>query len=335
MILVTGGTGLVGSHILLNLSKEKKSFRALKREKSSLHITKKIFDHYNASKLFEDIEWIKGDILDIPSLEESLELCDQVIHAAAMVSFHSEDVKEMYKINVEGTANVMNVSLSSNIQKVCYISSIAALGRNNTNKIIDEECYFTPSNKENNYSTSKYYAEQEVWRAAQEGLNVVILNPSVILGPGDWNKGSSQIFQRSNQGLKYYTTGSTGYVDVIDVANCATILLESNIKNNRFIINSENLKYREVFDMLAENFGQPKATFKVTPILKEIAWRLEYLRSLITGKRSILTKETAQTAMRRSKYSTNKIQKEIGYDFISIKKSLKKYCHWYMSEINI
>jgi len=237
MIFVTGGTGLVGSHILLNLSKKGKPFKAIKRASSSLKICENVFHYYGEQESFKKIFWVEGDINNIPSLEVGMQDCELVIHCAAMVSFHPSEAALMQKINVEGTVNIVNVSLSKGIKKLAYISSIAALGRNSTTGIVDEQCYFKATKFDSNYALSKYYAEQEVWRASQEGLDVVIINPSVILGPGAWSKGSSQIFQKIYEGLKFYTTGSTGYVDVIDVADSLIQLLFSDIKNERFIVN--------------------------------------------------------------------------------------------------
>lgn len=333
MIFITGGTGLVGSHILLKLSQRNISFKALKRERSSLDVCKDVFTYYNAESQFNKIKWVNGDINDIPSLEEGMKNCTKVIHAAAIVSFHNDDEEIIYKINVEGTINIVNVALSAGIEKLSYISSIAALGRNTTSDIVDENCDFKISKKENNYSLSKYYSEQEVWRASQEGLDVVILNPSVILGPGDWTKGSSQIFQKIYDGLKYYTSGSTGYVDVTDVSECAIKLLESDIKNERFIINGANLKFRELFDMIAERFNKKKATIKVTLLMKELAWRIEFFRSLITGRRPLITKETANSSMKISSYSTKKIENAISFKFIPIEESVEKYCQWFSERI--
>lgn len=329
MIFVTGGTGLVGSHILLKLSQSNISFKALKRESSSLNICKDVFTYYNAESHFNNIRWINGDLNDIPSLEEGMKNCTKVIHAAAIVSFHKEDKKIMRKINIEGTANIVNVAISAGIEKLSYISSIAALGRNTTSDIVDENCQFKISKKENKYSLSKYYAEQEVWRSAQEGLDVVILNPSVILGPGDGTKGSSQIFQKIYDGLQYYTSGATGYVDVTDVAACAIKLLQSDIKNERFIINGENLKFKELFDMIAKRFNKKKPTIKITPLMKELAWRMSFLWSFITGKKTFITKETANSAMKNSSYSTKKIEDAISFKFVPIKESVKKYCKWF------
>ncbi|MBT6699125.1 MAG: NAD-dependent epimerase/dehydratase family protein [Flavobacteriales bacterium] len=333
MIFITGGTGLVGSHILLKLSQRNISFKALKRERSSLDVCKDVFTYYNAESQFNKIKWVNGDVNDIPSLEEGMKNCTKVIHAAAIVSFHNDDEEIIYKINVEGTINIVNVALSAGIEKLSYISSIAALGRNTTSDIVDENCDFKISKKENNYSLSKYYSEQEVWRASQEGLDVVILNPSVILGPGDWTKGSSQIFQKIYDGLKYYTSGSTGYVDVTDVSECAIKLLESDIKNERFIINGANLKFRELFDMIAERFNKKKATIKVTLLMKELAWRIEFFRSFITGRRPLITKETANSSMKISSYSTKKIENAISFKFIPIEESVEKYCQWFSEKI--
>ena len=329
MIFVTGGTGLVGSHILLKLSQSNISFKALKRESSSLNVCKDVFTYYNEESHFNSIRWVDGDVNDIPSLEEGMRDCTKVIHAAAIVSFHKEDYEILHKINVEGTVNILNVAIEVGIEKLSYISSIAALGRNTTSDIVDEDCQFKISNKEGNYALSKYYSEIEVWRASQEGLDVIILNPSVILGPGDCTKGSSQIFQKIYDGLKYYTSGSTGYVDVTDVAECAITLLQSDIKNERFIINGENLKFREVCGMIAEGFNKKKATLKVTPFMKELAWRIELFRSFTTGGKPLITKETANIAMKSSSYSTKKIEDVVSFKFVPIKESVKKYCKWF------
>ena len=333
MIFVTGGTGLVGSHILLRLAKEGMPFKALKRETSSLQICENVFSYYAAKDLFVKINWVIGDVNDIPALGKAMEGCSKILHCAGVISFHPTEVELMRKVNIEGTANVVNVAISKGIKKLGYISSIAALGRNSTVGIVDEECYFKATKLDSNYALSKYYAEQEVWRASQEGLDVVMVNPSVILGPGDWTKGSSQIFQRIHKGLKFYTTGSTGYVDVVDVANSLIALLFSEVKNERFIVNGTNLKYRDCFNRIADGFGKPHATIKVTPFLKEIAWRVEAFRSFITGKKPLLTQETANSAMTNGTYSTAKIKSAIEFQFTDIDSTIKKYCDWFIADL--
>ncbi len=333
MIFVTGGTGLVGSHVLLKLSERGEAFKALKRTSSSIDICKNVFTYYNAKDLFDKINWIDGDINDIQSLEDGMKDCNLILHCAAIVSFHPSDVKLMRKINIEGTSNVINVALSMKINKIGYISSIAALGRNANYDIIDEECYFKHSKLESNYAISKFYAEQEVWRGIQEGLDAVIINPSLILGPGDWSKGSSQIFQKIYNGLIYYAPGSSGYVDVNDVAESLIQLLLSNIKNNRFIINGANLTYKDCFNRIAKQLGKNEAKIKITPILKEFAWRVESIRSFITGKKPLVTKETANSAMTKSSFSSNKIKKELGFKFTEIDDTIKKYANWFLDDL--
>ncbi len=332
MIFVTGGTGLVGSHVLLKLAQEGKKFKALKRASSSLSVCKDVFSYYDARPLFEAIHWVDGDINDIPALTEGMQGCENVLHCAAIVSFHPGDANLLKKVNIEGTENIVNVALALGIKKLGYVSSIATLGRNSTEGIVDEECHFKPTKMDSNYALSKYFAEQEVWRGSQEGLEVVIINPSVILGPGDWTKGSSQIFQKIYDGLKFYTPGGTGYVDVVDVANSLVTLLFSDIKNERFIVNGANLKFRDAFNSIADGFDKPHATIKVTPLLKEIAWRLEALRSFITGKKPLITKETAQSAMNTSTYTTKKIESLLGYKFIPIPQTITRYCNWFLTK---
>ncbi len=332
MIFVTGGTGLVGSHVLLKLVEKSQNVKALKRHSSSLTLCKDIFSYYNAEDLFTKINWIDGDVNDIPSLEEGMKNCDFIVHCAGVVSFSPNDIERLKKVNIEGTANVMNVALKAGIKKVGFVSSIAALGRNSTVGVVNEESYFQVTQLESNYALSKYFAEQEVWRTSAEGLDVVIVNPSVILGPGDWTKGSSKIFERIYKGLKFYTNGSTGYVDVYDVAEVLIKLLFSDVKNERFIVNGANLKYRDCFDRIALALGKKKATIKVTPFLKEIAWRVEAIRALITGVSPLITKETANSAMTNSRFSTTKIEKVLGHQFINIDVTIKKYADWFISD---
>jgi dihydroflavonol-4-reductase len=332
MIFVTGGTGLVGSHVLLKLAQQFKEFKALKRASSSLDVCKSIFTYYNADELFTKINWVDGDVNDIPSLEEGMKDCNLLLHCAGIVSFSPSDIELLKKVNIEGTANVMNIALSSGIKKAGFISSIAALGRNSTIGVVDEECHFKPTKLDSNYALSKYFSEQEVWRASAEGLSVIIVNPSVILGFGDWTKGSSQIFEKIYKGLKFYTSGSTGYVDVIDVAESVVQLLFSDVKNERFIVNGANLKYRDCFDRIAVALGKKKATIKVTTFLKEIAWRGEAVKSLITGKTPLITEETTNSSMTDSTFSTTKIKKRIGFQFTNIDVTIKKYANWFIAD---
>lgn len=332
MILLTGSTGLVGAHVLLKLMQNGQSVRALKRTHSKLSVVKRIFAYYNEEKLFNTINWVEGDILDVISLKEIIQDCEKVIHCAAIVSFNRSDYNLMMKNNIEGTANIVNTCLEVNIKKLVYVSSIATLGSKLSTIEKTEERYFESGKGNTQYALSKYLAEQEVWRGIQEGLPAVIVNPSVILGPGDWSKGSSQLFEKVWNGLKFYTTGSTGYVDVLDVANIIVTLMDSRISNQRFIINAENLAYKTVFDWIAEELNRPKAHIRVTPLLKEIAWRLEKVKSTFTGKKPLITKETANKSMTNSAYSNKKICAALSYEFIPIRESIKKYGKWFLAD---
>ena len=331
MIFLTGGTGLVGAHILLKLTESGQKVKALKRKRSSLTVIKNIFSHYKKTDLLKSIEWIEGDLLDLFSLQEGIKGCNTVIHCAAIVSFNPKDFKKVMKINVEGTANIVNICLENNIEKLAYISSIATLN-DEKNQVRTEDSFWKESKSNSQYAKSKYLSEQEVWRGIEEGLNSIIVNPSVILGPGDWTKGSSQMFEKVWKGLKFYSSGSTGYIDVLDVAKCVVKLLEKEIINERFILNAENKKYRDIFDSIAENLNKPKPHIKVSPLIKEIAWRIEWLKSFITNKSPLITKETANTAMKNKSFSNEKIIKALDYKFIPIEESIKHYSQWFLEE---
>ena len=332
MIFVTGGTGLVGSHVLLLLVKQKKEVKALKRKSSSKKLCKKIFDYYELGDLFNKIAWVEGDVNDISSLNDGISGCNFLIHCAGHVSFYKSEFENLKKINIEGTSNVVNAALKQGVKKLAYVSSIATLGSTDDTSLIDEECHFKEIKNQSNYAQTKYLAELEVWRASAEGLDMVIINPSVILGPGDWSKGSSQIFEKIYNGLRFYTSGSTGYVDVMDVADAIVKLLFSKIKNDRFIVNGANLTYRDCFDRIAISLGKRKATIKVTPFLKEFAWRFEAVKSLITGKKPLLTRETANSAMTNKSFSSSKIEQKFGFKHRDIDETIEKYSKWFIAD---
>src|SRR5690606_12099887 len=208
MVLVTGGTGLVGAHLLLELAGSGEKLKAIYRSPKRKAFTKSLFKLHNRESDFDSIQWVKADILDIPALEAVFEGVEYVYHCAAIVSFDPADLQQMMKINIEGTANMVNIAVEKQVKKFCYVSSVAAIGEYVGDKCSDEEAVWQKSKATTNYSISKYYAENEVWRASEEGLNVVIVNPSTILGLGNWNEGSSAIFKKVHDGLRFYPTGS-------------------------------------------------------------------------------------------------------------------------------
>ena len=324
VVLVSGGTGLLGSHLLFKLAYEGNSIKAIKRSSSNLNYVLKVFNYYsnNAIELFKKIHWYELDILDADAVNDCMNDVKQVYHSAAIVSFNPEDKEGMIRNNVLGTANMVNAAIENNIEKFCHVSSIAALGK--TDEIVSEETFRKPGSENSGYSISKYRSELEVWRGITEGLNAVIVNPSIILGPGNWPNGSASIFYKMWKGLKFYTKGSGGYVDVMDVVKIMMLLMKSDIKNERFIVSSENLKYREVFNKIADNLEVKKPSFYVNKVMLSFAWKLEFLLSKILNKSPLVTKEIVESAQSISKYSNKKIANALDYEFISINESIKR-----------
>lgn len=334
MILVTGGTGLVGAHLLYELLKKEDIVIALKRKNSDVNITKRIFSYYTDGydKLFKKIIWKDGDILDYESVYNSLKDVKFVYHCAAAVSFQSSDKHTISNTNREGTANLVNACLEADIQKLVHVSSIGTLGRAGISGIVDEDSQWN-AKKTSVYSTSKYHAEMEVWRAMAEGLNAVIVNPSIIIGPADWNKGSAKLFDTMYKGLTFYTHGSNGFVDVEDVVKLMIILMESDIKEERFIINAENVNYKTLFSNMAIALNVKAPQIEAKRFLSEIAWRALWIKSLFTGKTSSITKETAETANQNYQYSNNKIIEATSYNFLPIEESIKKTAAFYLKDL--
>jgi nucleoside-diphosphate-sugar epimerase len=284
MIFVTGASGLVGSHLISSLIDKGLQVSALYRHQIPVF------------KGSEKVNWRKGDILDITTLSEAMKDATQVYHCAAIVSFAPAEAAAMLHANQEGTANVVNLCIEKGIQKLVYVSSVAALGRIREDAPIDETMNWTPETSNSVYGKSKYLAEMEVWRGMGEGLKVAIVNPVIILGAGDWNKGSSEIFKSAYKEFPWYTEGVSGFVDVMDVTDALQLLMNSNISSERFILSGHNSKYKDVFINIANAFHKKPPHKKVTPLLAAIVWRLEAIKGWFTGKTPMLTKETALTA---------------------------------------
>lgn len=332
MILVTGGTGLTGSHLLLHLIQKGHAVKAIKRPSSDVTVLEKIFKYYcpeKAEQYLSKIEWTDGDTTDIFSLREALKGVDKVYHCAAIVSFSKEGRKQMQYVNVEGTANIVNASILEGVKKLVHCSSIATLGKPETGNHTDETLIWKTSPNSSLYSITKFGAEREVWRGIEEGLDAVIVNPSVILGPGDPYKSSTQIYKQVKDGIKFYTKGVTGFVDVRDVVKAMDFLMESDIKNERFILNSENLSFKTLFELFAEQIKVKPPSIYAGKFLCEVAWRLEKTRSLITGKPALITKETVRTANKSSYYSNEKFKEASGFTFIPVKDSVANTCSFF------
>lgn len=330
MNFITGGTGLLGAHLLYHLVSKGEAVRALKRSGSSLQTAQDIFNFYSADhNLFYKVEWVDGDVLDIPSLEEAMKGCDFVYHCAATVSFAQRDKEQMFKINIEGTHNVVNVALHLNIKKFCHVSSTAALGDSVEDGKITEEKLWAEKDGKSNYAFSKKYSEMEVWRGIEEGLNAVIVNPSVIIGPGNEEKSSASLFNKVKKGLKYYTHGVNGFVDVRDVVEIMYRLMKSDIHSERFLAISENISFKELFNEIAKNLNLPAPNKEAKHWMAEIIWRFDALRCFMFRAQPFITKENAKSAYRKAYYSNEKARKRLNFEYLPIGKSIKDAAVFY------
>lgn len=326
-ILVTGGTGFLGSYIIKALVEKGYPVRAIRRgNKQPGWISKEILDK---------VEWVEGDILDVVSLEEAMEGVDTIIHSAAIVSFAKKDRKHMYQVNVEGTANVVNMALEQQVKRLVHISSVAALGRTAGGGQVNEEKKWEESKVNTHYAKSKYKGELEVWRGMAEGLDAVILNPSTILGYGDWHSSSCAIFKNVYEEFKWYSPGINGFVDVEDVASAAVLLMESKITEQRYIVNGDTWPFQQLMNTMAGHFGKKRPSRATTPFLIAIAWRLEKIKSFFTGKKPLLTKESARVAQSKTYFANDKILKTLpGFSFTPLEESIKKACKKYLGTVN-
>lgn len=321
-VLITGATGLVGSAVARRFLSEGYAVYALVRENS---------DRSLLADLEGKIHWVAGDILDIPSLEEAVKGMDFVIHTAAIVSFVPRDRDTMYKINVEGTANLVNVCLKKDIKKLCHISSIAAIGRPDSRKmvpgqevVLDENQRWEDSPENSEYAKTKYLSELEVWRGIAEGLNAVIVNPTIILGEGDWNKSSTQLFRYVYQEKPFYTEGLANVVDVLDVMEVVYRLVISNISGERFLLNAGSISYQNLFNTMADAMHKKRPHFKVSSGLASVIWRIEAVRTWLLGTKPLITKETAQSASRKIRYDNQKVRSALSFEFQPIKKTVDR-----------
>ena len=333
MILVTGSTGLVGSHLLYKLANNNEKVRAIYRSENKLTLVKQVFANYTSKyePLFESIEWVQADILNIPQLTEAFKDITYVYHCAAFVTFQPKKYHQLRRTNIEGTANIVNLCLSNNIKKLCYFSSSATLGK--TTNPISEESNWNPEADNNVYAITKYGAEMEVWRAIQEGLNAVILNPGVILGAGIWDSGSGSLFKKSYKGISHYPGGTISLIAVEDVVSISINLLKSNISNERFVLVAENWTYKKFLQTVAHCLNvKPPSKFASKSIL-QLIWRMDWLKSQITGKERRLTKQIAQSITSNNEYSSDKIKTTLNYEFKPIDKTIAFIGNLYLKQV--
>ena len=324
MVLITGATGLVGSHLALHLLENSERVRATYRTEASIKKTKSLFKLYEKESLFEKIEWVQADITEIPSLEIAFKDVEYVYHCAALISFDPKDEKQLRKTNIEGTANIVNFCLEYDIKKLCYVSSIAALGNlKEYETTIDEETEWNPELFHSDYAISKYGAEIEVWRGYQEGLPIVIVNPGVILGPGFWKNGSGEIFSKVQKGLLFYTKGITGFVTVNDVVKIMTQLMKSNINGERYIVIAKNISFEKILATIAKALNVNSPSIYAKPWITEIVWRIDWLLSTFFNCKRRLSKDMVQSLHSENLISNEKVKRNLDFTF----QNVEIYCN--------
>lgn len=316
-ILVTGATGLVGSHLVKSLSA------------TGHQIIAGCHTKQNSNNL-PGVLWMPCDILDVVQLLELFEGIDTVFHCAAKVSFAPNEKKTLFETNVTGTTNVVNACLEAGVKKLLHVSSVAALGRIRAGETINETMHWTPETSNSLYGETKFKAEQEVWRGMAEGLDVAIVNPVIILGSADWNAGSSAIFKSVYNEFPWYTEGVTGFVDVMDVVKALIAIDEEGVTGERFILSAGNYSYEELFSLIAKAFDKKSPHKKVTPILASLIWRWEYIKYKVTGKKPLLTKETALTAQAKSYFDNTKLMQALpAFTYTPLESSVQRICEEY------
>ena len=329
MIVVTGGTGLVGGNLLWHLLQENDRIIAIKRLKSNLEPLRVIFSFYTnePDTFLSRIEWKVADVLDENSLLDVFRKAKTVYHCAAVVSLGS-GTDTLLDTNIVGTKNVVDAAIKSGIEKLCFVSSIAACGKAAHGEMIDEESRWVDTENRSPYSRSKYLSEQEVWKGIAHGLNAVIVNPGVILGVSGTETGSSQLFSRVRKGLMFYTNGGSGYVDVQDVVKVMMLLTNSQISSQRFVLVAENCSNRDVLNWMADGLGKRRPFIGIG---KNLLWFVGIV-SEVLGKilcfKPLIDRGTARSATNREYYSSRKLQEAIGFQFTIIEKSISEICEF-------
>ncbi len=323
MIFVTGGTGLVGSHLLFELAQSGKKVKALKRKTSDTRLVERLFKYYANGNpgLFEQIEWVDGDLEDFHEVSNLLQGVNEVYHCAAMVSFNRRDDKTMLRINAEATANLVDASLHAGVEKFCHVSSVAALG-GTSDTYVDERALWGKTKGKNGYAISKFRGEMEVWRGYEMGLKTVIFLPSIIIGPGKWQGSSGNLLGTLSKGFPFYTTGITGYVDARDVVKCMITGMGKGLWGRRYVLNSENLSFKELFSMAAQAFGKKPPYISVKPWMGYLALPFIGLASLFTQKPPTISLSNLRSGYSKTLYSSQLVQNELGVSFIPIAESI-------------
>ena len=332
MNVITGGTGSVGMHLVREWLANGESVRLIVRPGSD---RQRVQSFLKATlpedpMAFDRIEWAEGDVTDGLSLEDAFEGAHRVVHAAALVSFNRWDAQRMMEVNREGTANVVNAMLAQGVEELVYISSVAALGRKPGEPEVHEETVFEDGPEISDYARSKYRAELEVWRGQEEGLRVSVLNPVIVIGPGDYSRSSAALMTQVAQGLRFYPKGSNGFVAADDVATVAWKLVEGGVWGERFVVCGFHATYRELFNAMADALGMRSPQWPVHRRVAELAWRVARLAEILTRRPAFVTREALRTSARNHRYRTEKIQQKLKFDFTPLLPTVQRTAEDYL-----
>lgn len=322
MDLVTGGTGIVGAHMLLELLRAGRSMRAIHREGADRTIVQRILNHYGEGDRAATVHWVEADVMDVVALADAMQGVEHVYHAAALVSFDPRKKAGLMDVNVRGTANVVNAALDAGVRRLCHVSSTAAIGRAPSGVPRTEDLPWIDDAGTSDYSRSKHLAEMEVLRGIAEGLDAVMVNPCVVIGPGPNGRSSMSIVNRLQRGTPWYTRGTNAFVDARDVAACMRLLMECGASGERYLLVGENAGYRRLFDLLSAGFGHKAPIKEAKPWMLDLAWRLERLRALFTGASPMVTKATVASSIGQRTYSNAKVSALLGYRFRTLEESV-------------
>lgn len=332
MNVITGGTGSVGMHLVREWLAQGESVRVLVRPNSDrLRLQSFLkFSLPDDPGAFDRLEWAEGDVEDGLSLEDAFEGARRVVHAAALVSFNRRDARRMMQVNREGTANVVNAMLAVGVEELVYISSVAALGRKPGEPEVHEDAVFEDGPAVSDYARSKYQAELEVWRGQEEGLRVAVLNPVIVIGPGDYSRSSAALIAQVARGLRFYPKGSNGFVAADDVAVVAWKVVEAGIWGERFVVCGFHAAYQTLFDAMADALGVQRPAWPVHRWVAEVAWRMARLAEIVTRRPAFVTREALRTSARTHRYSTAKLQRTLNASFTPMLPTVQRTAEDYL-----
>lgn len=332
MNLVTGATGLLGTHLMMELLSRGERVRALVRPKANRNSVADVFRFCNNHR-FGDIEWIEGDVLDIDSLEEAMQGCSHVFHCAAIVSYHPSERAEMYRVNIVGTANVINIAIHLGNIKVGFISSIAAIGKAKNNEHVDEESEWVENDMNTHYAITKQLSELEFWRGLHEGLEGVAFNCGFIIGPGNFERSSPSLFRKLNEGMSFYPPGGTGFIAASDAAKCIAELTIGPATHERFILVTENRSMKEIFQLVAKSLGVKIPSQEAKPWILQLARIAEWLKEKTTGRKALVTRETVNNASLRFYYDSKKLQQAFQFEATPIEHAIQQTAEYFKQSI--